>query len=71
MDSTIENYAYEGDTGYILECGLEYPVELHDDHSDYPLLPERMSVKRNMISDCMNNVAIGYTGRDYKNTDTE
>ena len=30
-----------------------------------------MSVKRNMISDYMNSVAIGYTGRDYKHTDNE
>ena len=36
--------------GYILEVGLEYPTELHDLHSDYPLAPEKMKVTPNMLS---------------------
>ena len=71
IDSIIENYTDESCTGYIIECDLEYHVELHNAHSDYPLLPERMSVKRDMISECMNEIAIAYTGKDYKNGNSE
>ena len=32
--------------GYTLEVDLEYPVELHDEHNDYPLAPEGIKVNR-------------------------
>ncbi len=40
-----------GNTGSILEVDLEYPKELHDLHNDYPLAPEVMNVKANMLSE--------------------
>lgn len=41
----------QGNQGYILECNLEYPKELHDLHSDYPLAPEKLIVQNEWLSD--------------------
>ena len=40
----------EQDMGYFIECDLDYPPELHELHNDYPLAPERVDVKVEMLS---------------------
>ena len=47
LDSYDENSA----KGLILEVDLEYTPELHQLHNDYPLAPEKMTVKPEMLSD--------------------
>ena len=37
--------------GNFLDADLEYPTELHDLHSDYPLAPGNMSVTSDMVSE--------------------
>lgn len=36
---TIAAIADDAQIGYLLEVDLEYPIAIHDAHSDYPLAP--------------------------------
>ena len=46
----ITTIAENAETGYFLEVDLDYPQELHDLHSDYPLAPEKMHISPEMLS---------------------
>ena len=37
----VKNYDDNGDKGYLLEVGVEYPKDLLSAHADLPFLPER------------------------------
>lgn len=53
-DITIDNVMNinpDGNKGYIIECDLEYPEELHDLHNNYPLAPEKMIITNDMLSE--------------------
>ena len=41
---TWKRFVDEEGIGCILEVDLEYPVELHDFHNDFPLAPERLTL---------------------------
>ena len=43
--------------GYILEVNLEYPDELHVLHNDYPLVPEKLVIAYDMLSDYCKKIA--------------
>ena len=53
-------YKEDSDTGLILEVDLEYPKELHKIHNDYPLGPEKIQVKKEMLSDYCKNISDKY-----------
>jgi len=40
----------DSSTGYILECDLSYPPELHDLNADYPMAPEHLEITEDMLS---------------------
>ncbi|MCH2406167.1 MAG: DNA polymerase, partial [Nitrosopumilus sp.] len=49
-DLNIETLSPEAEDGYIYEVDLEYPEELHDLHSDYPLCVEPLEITESMMS---------------------
>jgi len=37
--------------GYVVECDLDYPRRLHDEHNDYPLAAEKVAITVEMVSE--------------------
>ena len=50
------NIDEDSPTGYVIDCDLHYPAELHDKHSDYPLAPEHLTVSEEMLSPFAKNL---------------
>jgi len=46
----VQDIADDSKTGYVLECDLEYPDDLHESHNDYPLAPESILITENFLS---------------------
>ena len=46
----INSVSDDSEDGYILEVDIDYPLELHDLHNEYPLSPVKMKVTENMLS---------------------
>ena len=54
MDSAkfdLDKYYDNSSRGFVLEVDQEYPEELHEFHNDYPLVPDKLDIKREMLSD--------------------
>jgi hypothetical protein len=66
----IDKVPDDADTGYILEVDLEYPQHLHDDHSDYPLAPEKMKITDEMLSS-YSEENIGISRKTIEQTSTQ
>ena len=45
------NMKWNSKKGWILEVDLEYPANLHDAHNDYPLAPEKKTIKPEQMSE--------------------
>ena len=50
-EEQIMKMKWNSKKGWILEVDLEYPAHLHDAHNDYPLAPEKKSIKPEQMSD--------------------
>ena len=50
-DFDVMTVPADGPAGYILECDLSYPERLHNEHSDYPMASELLSVTFDILSD--------------------
>ena len=46
----IQNVNLDGDTGYIIECDLHYPKNLHKKHANLPLAPEVLRITFDNLS---------------------
>ena len=47
----LNKYTSNSSKGCVLEVDLEYPTELRELHNDYPLAPDKIEIKREMLSD--------------------
>ena len=45
-ENFIKNYDENSDKGYILEVDIEYPKNLHEQHSDLPFSSDRMKINK-------------------------
>lgn len=58
-----EDYWKDSDIGYTLEIDLEYPKELHDDHNDFPLAPEKLTCSEAELSEYSRKLITDEGGR--------
>lgn len=48
--------AHDAEKGYILEVDLLYPREIHDEHNDYPMAPEQITIPIEELSEHSRNL---------------
>ena len=50
----LNNYTSNSSKGCILKVSLEYPKELWELHNDYPLAPDKIEIKKEILCDYQN-----------------
>ena len=53
----MNKYSSSNSKGCVLEVDLEYPKELRELPNDYPLAPDRIEIKRKILSDYQLKIA--------------
>ena len=53
----LTKYTGNSSKGYVLEVNLEYPKELQELHNNYPLAPDKIEIKRQMLSEYQQKIA--------------
>ena len=53
----LNKYSSNNSKGCVLEADLEYPKELRELHNDYPLAPDKIEIKREILSDYQLKIA--------------
>ena len=53
----MNKYSSNNSKGCVLEVDLEYPKELRELPNDYPLAPDRIKIKRKILSDYQLKIA--------------
>ena len=56
----VNNYTSNSSKGCVFEVHLEYPKELRELHNDYRLAPDKIEIKREMLSDYRLKIADHY-----------
>jgi len=57
----------EQETGYVIECDLEYPEELYRLHQSLPVAPDNVEIHGDMLSDFSRDALRANTGKDGSN----
>ena len=53
----LNKYTSNSSKGCVLEVNLEYPKELRELHNDYPLVPDKIEIKREILSEYQLKIA--------------
>ena len=56
----VNSFGNNSSIGYILKVDLNYPDDLHELHSDYPLAPEKVEISQNTLLNYCCNIANEY-----------
>ena len=56
----VNSISEKSPIGYTLKVDLEYPDELYVLHNDHPLVPEKLAIHYNMLSDYCKKIADEY-----------